>query len=408
MKKKGAILLLLLCFCMQIVLAQAKEDFAKDNNKFGLNIYQLWTEKNIDNDNFIFSPLSLSNVLSMAYWGAKNKTATQFEQVFNFQNTPKFHKNYALFSQSLVRDTEITQTKIANAIWLDKQFRIQQTYQDILVNSFANKVQLVDFKNDIIETEKQINQWAKEQTKEKITVLIPPNSLSNLTRLVITNTLYFNAKWLSPFEEQNTKDGVFFTKQKEVKTAFMNQKSEIFYWQAENFESIVLPFSDMQYMTFVMPKSNLSLQNLEQQLTPDFYQSNFMFSIDDLLIEKTNFESQEIHLSLPRFKMDITLPIKSLLINLGLKYAFDVEENADFSGITASNFLRIDEIFHKTFLDVNEEGVEAASATAVVFDERGGASVKEVKFNRPFLFFICDGYSGTILFQGRFVNPEKQ
>lgn len=393
---------------MQIVLAQAKEDFAKDNNKFGLNIYQLWTEKNIDNDNFIFSPLSLSNVLSMAYWGAKNKTATQFEQVFNFQNTPKFHKNYALFSQSLVRDTEITQTKIANAIWLDKQFRIQQTYQDILVNSFANKVQLVDFKNDIIETEKQINQWAKEQTKEKITVLIPPNSLSNLTRLVITNTLYFNAKWLSPFEEQNTKDGVFFTKQKEVKTAFMNQKSEIFYWQAENFESIVLPFSDMQYMTFVMPKSNLSLQNLEQQLTPDFYQSNFMFSIDDLLIEKTNFESQEIHLSLPRFKMDITLPIKSLLINLGLKYAFDVEENADFSGITASNFLRIDEIFHKTFLDVNEEGVEAASATAVVFDERGGASVKEVKFNRPFLFFICDGYSGTILFQGRFVNPEKQ
>jgi serpin B len=393
---------------MQIVLAQAKEDFAKDNNKFGLNIYQLWTEKNTDNDNFVFSPLSLSNALSMAYWGAKNKTATQFEQVFNFQNTPKFHKNYALFSQSLVRDTEITQTKIANAIWLDKQFRIQQTYQDILVNSFANKVQLVDFKNDIIETEKQINQWAKEQTKEKITVLIPPNSLSNLTRLVITNTLYFNAKWLSPFEEQNIKDGVFFTKQKEVKTAFMNQKSEIFYWQAENFESIVLPFSDMQYMTFVMPKSNLSLQNLEQQLTSDFYQSNFMFSIDDLLIEKTNFESQEIHLSLPRFKMDITLPIKSLLINLGLKYAFDVEENADFSGITASNFLRIDEIFHKTFLDVNEEGVEAASATAVVFDERGGASVKEVKFNRPFLFFICDGYSGTILFQGRFVNPEKQ
>ncbi|TAH20153.1 MAG: serpin family protein [Cytophagales bacterium] len=383
---------------------QTAKDFASYSNQFGIRLYQELIKGN-PNKNIVFSPLCLSSALAMPYWGAKGKTAEQFEKALNLINDGNFQEKYAVFLKNLEKDSDDSQVKLANTIWIQKNFTIQDTYQNILTNTFKSKAQIVDFEKHKTEAENKINNWVKEQTKEKILQLIPPNSLPNTTRLVLTNTLYFNAQWLSTFEENFTKDDTFFAPNKEIKTAFMHQKEDFLYRESDNFVSIILIFKELQYMTIIIPKESYQLSEIEKLLTPAFYQSNFAHKIDDLLGEKAAFKSTNILLSLPRFQMTNVLNMKEPLAQMGLKHAFDIDGEADFSGITQDVPLVIDEVLHNTVINLNETGVEAASATAIMFLGRGGGSI-ELKINRPFLFFISDGNTGSILFQGRFVNPE--
>ncbi len=410
MKKKHLFLSFLLLFILFFGIqskAQSQENFTYANNDFAINFYnELRTQKE-DSENLIFSPLSLSSALLLAYMGAKSTTATQFEKLLRFKNTTAFHQKYATFLHDLEIDNGATSLKIANAVWLQKDFPLIDAYHNMLENSYKNKVQMVDFENDAASAEKAINTWVSQQTKGKITQIVPSGKLDALTRLILTNALYFNANWINKFEEALTKDDIFFTPKKEVKTPFMYVKGDFFYKEMDSFVSIILLFKDMQYMTIVMPKAQYTLQDVEKQITTQSYSSTFLQKTDDLLAEKLSFKSTTITIYLPRFKMSKNMDMKDILVKMGLKHAFDVESLADFSGITGDKSIKIDDIVQNTYLEVNENGVEAAAATAIFFKGRGLSKENILKINRPFMFFICDGNTGSILFQGRFVNPEE-
>lgn len=328
-----------------------------------------------------------------------------FEKTFGFKNSNLFHSNYATYLESLTSDNTTT-LKMANKVWIDKDYRIADSYQQKLTNIYKNEAQLVDFKQSN-EAMKVINSWTNERTNGLISQIIPEKTLSINTKLLLTNALYLKALWLTEFPEENTTEDTFFTPEKKVTATFMKASKNCFYLNSTTFEVVIQLFKDKSYFTIVIPKDSYTLQDIEKQLTPAFYQSVLCMKLESLISEKMNFRSVTIDLFLPRFELSKTVNAKHILAQMGLTLPFDMGGYADFSEITGNaSPLRIDDVLHNSYLKVTEKGVEGGSTTSVVFGERGGNDMT-IKVNRPFLFFICDENSGSILFQGRVVNPNN-
>lgn len=408
MKNVFSLMLLLLLLVGKQSKSQSLENLTNANNKFSINLYKELIIDELEQDkNLVFSPISISAGLVLAYVGAKDATATQFEKIFGFENTTAFHKKYATFLKGLEANKDAAKITIANAAWLQKETVLLDSYTDVLKNTYQSEAKIVDFNQDATNSEKAINTWVSQQTKGKITELIPLGSTDPLTKLILTNTLYFEALWLEQFKAQFTIEDTFFTPKEEVKMQFMRTNDNFFYTNKETFEVIILPFQDMQYMTIIIPKKGNQLKEVEAQLTPQFYQSLLLQKMNDLLSENTQMKPRKVDLYLPRFKISKNLSLGEKLVNMGLKHAFDVGGTANFSGITPDDNMVIDGVLHNTYLEIDETGAKAASATGVIFLGRDGTKPILLKVNRPFLFFICDGNTGAILFQGRFVTPKE-
>ncbi|MHB0988678.1 MAG: serpin family protein [Bellilinea sp.] len=368
------------------------------NTAFALDLYQ---QLRSQDGNLFYSPLSIFQALAMTYAGAKAETAAQMASALHF-DLPQadLHPAFNALSAELdSRAGEGDQTgfklNIANALWGQQGFAFLPDFLDTLALNYGAGMQAVDY-NQPDAARQTINDWVADQTEDKIKDLIPGGALNPMTRLVLTNAIYFNAAWLLPFEKEATQNDSFdLLDGSEVQVPMMRQTESFGYLKAENFQAIELFYEGRALsMVILLPD--------EDQFTAfeDGLDSVQLQSILDQLTE------QRLDLSMPKFKVDSTFGLADILAAMGMPDAFDVVK-ADFSGMTGQPDLFITNVVHKAYVNVNEEGTEAAAATGVVMGLKSmpvGEPIV-VKVDRPFLFLISDSQTGAVLFLGRVVQP---
>lgn len=367
----------------------------KGNNAFALDLYhQLRNQQG----NLFVSPYSLSTALAMTYAGARGETATEMSKVLHFTlGQERLHPAFAALRTQLdaqKQQGEGVQLKIANRLWGQKGYEFLKPFNQLTRNYYGAELEEVDFKTETEQARRTINKWVAQQTQEKIQDLIPPDILNSLTRIVLTNAIYFKGSWLKPFDPADTKNKPFTVAPgQQVDVPMMSQEASVGYAEFDGLQVLELPYVGKKTsMVILLPKKVDGLAQLEQQLTPENIH-NWLSSIDD--------DQCPEFIQLPKFKVDAKFELKRVLSKMGMVSAFD--DAADFSGMNGRKDLFLKEAIHQTFVNVDELGTEAAGATAAIGEARCGGG--NFSANRPFIFLIRDRESGSILFLGRLVNP---
>jgi len=360
--------------------------------------FKIFSQLKTLEENLFFSPFSIFSALAMVYVGARNVTETQLADILEFNmDQDILHPSLKELMTDLLKNREI-ELDIANSLWVQTGFDLLHKFLYIIKRDYGGSVFNVNF-NIASEACAKINSWVSEQTRNKITEIINKTSLNEDTKLFLINAIYFKGFWMSPFKNSLTKDD-FFTliSGEKITVSMMNQKDSYEYLEEENFQAIKLPYEGHRIsMIIFLPKKTDGLIEFENNLNS---------TILDNYIPCFNLE--KVKLSLPKFLIRTEFKLKNHLINLGIRDAFN--DDADFSGITEPKKLKISEVIHKTFIEVNEKGTEAAAVTAIRMGLLG-FSPQKVKpplifhVDHPFLFLIWDSNTRCILFMGRIMNP---
>jgi len=360
--------------------------------------FKIFSQLKRPEENLFFSPFSIFSALAMVYVGAHNVTKTQLADALEFNmDQDILHPTLKELMTHLLKSRGI-ELNIANSLWVQTGFDLLHKFTYIINRDYGGSVFNVNFKI-ASEACAKINGWVSEQTRNKITEIVNKTSLKEDTKLFLINAIYFKGFWMSPFKDSQTKDD-FFTliSGKKVIVSMMKQKDSYEYLEEENLQAIKIPYEGHRFsMIIFLPKKTDGLIEFENTLNSTIL-NNYLSS----------FDLEKVVLSLPKFLIRTEYKLKKHLINLGIIDAFN--DDADFSGITEPKKLKISEVIHKTFIEVNEKGTEAAAVTAI---EMGllGLSFQKVKppliFNvdHPFLFLIWDSNTKCILFMGRIMNP---
>ena len=367
------------------------ERVVKANNQFA---FELYDELSKEHENVFFSPYSIDVALAMTYEGANGKTKEEIGRALHIPTDDKLRRSsYAKLYNILNNKSNSYILKTANALWIQRDFRILDSYKEVISKYYCGKVENIDFKNNPDKAREIINNWVKKETEGKIKELIPKNGVNDMTRLVITNAIYFKGKWEREFDKDKTHDEDFWiNKDKKIKVKMMTTRGVFNYAEDAKFQVLELPYKgDDIAMLIFLPKD----------INP-----NISLSIDEFYNIKDNLKEEEIEVFIPKFKMEMGYNLNRPLYNLGIREAFSYD--ADFSKIDGKKDLFIQNVFHKAFIEVNEEGTEAAAATAVVIGLKSVSpeEYKIFKANHPFIFFIVDKRTDLILFMGKIVNPE--
>jgi serpin B len=354
---------------------------------------------NDPNSNLFFSPYSISTALSMTYAGARGNTKKQMATALNFTLPgPRLHHTFGALQKQLVQNDKSRgyQLFLANALWGQKGEPVLKEFLNLTKDYYGAGLTLLDFVNETEESRQIINSWVEEKTKDKIKNLIPPGGVDYLTAMVLTNAIYFKGEWKTKFEEKDTELGDFAILEKDkIKVPFMHLKEGFKYYEDEKMRVLELPYKGNEISMLVfLPRETEGIKELENTLTAETL---------NVLLSKMQMEKIDVYL--PKFKIVWgTFVLNDALIALGMPDAFK-EREADFSGINGIvNDLYISGVFHQAFIEVNEEGTEAAAATGVVLSH----SLPDVFCaDHPFIFIIKDNRSGSILFMGRVMNPAE-
>ncbi len=296
-------------------------------------------------------------------------------------------------------ESEGFQLNIANALWGQEGYHFLPEYLDLLAANYGAGMNLLDFAADPEAARVTINDWVSDQTEERIQDLLPPGSLDALTRLVLTNAIYFNAAWLHPFEENATTDGPFtLLDGSEITTPMMHKQERYGYGQGEGYQAVQLPYIGNQLSMLVLMPDEGEFDAFSSQLDAA--------RLADLM---RSIHYQEVNLSFPKFTFESETQLRQTLSQMGMSLAFDGAA-ADFSGMDGTQDLFIDDVYHKAFVAVDEAGTEAAAATAVVMKLTSAMEPQQainMTIDHPFLFLIQDNPTGTILFVGQVVEPVQ-
>ncbi len=386
------------------ILAQDSNLISENANKLALIFYKNITKS--FQSNFVFSPISISTAVAQIYIGSEGQTKREISDVFYFNDDVQlFKESFNNYSNKLFEydDSLSINLSNANSIWIDKNINLKNDYMVDLSYYFNSEVFELDFENKT-ESVKKANSWVTDNTNGKIEKVLSVNDLTKNTSLLILNAIYFKDRWKFEFKKESTKDDDFFLLNGEsTTTKMMNNTSNYGYSANENYESLLLPYNTENFsMLVLLPREIDGLTDLE-------------INIDDINIKDllTNIIIRKIHLSLPKFKFQFSFDdLKDILSDLGMSNAFD-RGYANFKKIydEENKNLYIEDVKHKAFIEVNEEGTEAAAVTAII----GGistTSIKQqplkVKIDHPFLFFIVEKNTKSILFIGRVLNPEEK
>jgi serpin B len=381
------------------------------NNKFALELFEkLQSAKG----NLFFSPYSISTALAMVYAGASNETESQMAGVLHFpvsenRRTDSSSKplpdrqQFALAFGKIIQDLNNRGQKgaytltVANALWGQKDYGFLEKFLELIETSYDGRLNEVDFVSAAETARRTINAWVEKKTNGKIKNLISQGVLDSMTRLVLTNAIYFKGNWARQFKENRTKDAPFTLDDgKKIDVSMMNQKAEFGYMETDTFQGLELPYVDDELsMIILLPKKFDALDEFEKTLT-----------LDNLTQWLSKIHKREVVVFVPKFKMTSRFGLASVLKSMGMKDAFS--SDADFSGINGKRDLFISAVIHKAFVEVNEEGTEAAAATGVVMrlTSVGPAPIPVFRADHPFLFLIRDNLTGSILFIGRVANPK--
>ncbi|XP_027811609.2 serpin B4-like [Marmota flaviventris] len=383
------------------------------NTKFTLDLFRQLRK---DGDNVFYSPVSILSALAMLDLGARGNTALQMEKVLHFNEITEkatkkptaphagesgiVHHEIQKFLTELNKPSDAYNLKIANRVYGEKEFQFLQEYLDGIKKFYLATVESLDFKNAPEESRKKINSWVESQTNEKIKDLFPSGSIDQTTRLVLVNAVYFKGRWDKEFKKELTTEAKFWQNKNVSKSVQMMAKSGHFNFAfLEDVQAKILeiPYKGNHLsMVLLLPNEADGLQELEDKLTAE------------KLMEWTSPESMEmtnVNVCLPRFKVEETYDLVTILRAMGMEDVF-CPKKADLSCMTGTQGLSVSKVVHKSFVEVNEEGTEAAAATGVVVKPTS-APMPPVSFycDHPFLFFIKQNKTHSILFFGRVSSP---
>ena len=360
-------------------------------NKFSFDFYQKISENK--EDNIFFSPYSIFVALSMAYEGAHGNTATQMYNILNFlQNDSETQGSFGKIYNLLNQKQEGYKISTANAFWIQQKYPFLTEYISLLQNYYMAEANELDFSKNV-EAARTINTWIENQTNGKIKDMIDPSALSVFTRLVLTNAIYFKGLWENPFDSKyTTKIDFKLDSSKTVKVDMMSLSDCFFnYTETDDLQILKMPYegNDLSMLVILPKENNISIADS---------------SLNTLNIEDWNsrFDEIKINIDIPKFKFKTEYNLNSVLTKMGMVDAFS-EIDADFSGMDGTKSLFISDILHKAFVEVNEEGTEAAAATAVIVTT--SAITNTFNADHPFVFLIQHEETGAILFMGKIMSP---
>ena len=383
------------------VAAPDMADLVGGNSAFALDLYQALREKD---GNLFYSPYSISLALAMTYAGARGQTGQQMADALHFilpqeQLHPAFNRLDLTLAQRGERaqgkDAQGFRLNVVNAIWGQQGYDFLPDFLDALAENYGAGLRVLDFASAPEQARATINQWVGEQTEGRIEDLIPQGALSALTRLVLTNAIYFNAAWANPFAAAQTQHGPFHLLDgSEVSVPLMRQTEDLGYAEGEAYQAVELPYDGRELsMVILLPR--------EGQFDP--FESALDAGRVDGIVKGLTY--RQVALAMPRFEFASDFSLKETLAALGMPDAFS--DDADFSGMTGQRELFIGDVIHKAFVSVDEAGTEAAAATAVMVEVSAlPEQPVEVTVDRPFIFLIRDLETGAILFVGRVVDPR--
>jgi serpin B len=371
------------------------------DSEFAFDLYQALKK---EDGNIFYSPYSISLALAMTYAGARGETAKQMADALSF-NLPQDELHPAFNALALEldkrgegaggKDGEGFRLNIVNAIWGQKDYKFLSAYLDLLAENYGAGLRVLDFIKDPNQSREVINQWVSDQTEGRIKDLIPEGSIDSLTRLVLTNAVYFNAAWKLPFQPEATTNGPFhLISGTDVTVAMMKQTGSFKYVEDDNYQAIELPYDGQELSMVIFLPAPGQFQAFEEAM-------NYQL-VSDISAQKIN--NRQVALTMPKFEFESEFGLKETLMEMGMVEPF--RDSADFSGMSSQSDLHIDDVVHKAFVSVDEAGTEAAAASAVIV---GTTSMPPepvtVTLDRPFVFLIRDIQTGTILFIGRVMNP---
>jgi serpin B len=373
----------------------------EENSAFAFDLYQSIRG---ESNNLFYSPYSISQALAMTYTGARGDTGKQMSEAMRFVlSQERLHPAFNVLDIELGKrgegaegkDEEGFRLNIVNAIWGQEDYRFLPEFLDVLAENYGAGLRTLDFINAPEASRITINDWVSDQTEGRITDLIPEGALDALTRLVLTNAIYFNAAWQFPFSEDATADGLFYLLGGgEVTVPMMTQTESMGYTVGDGYLAVELPYDGHELsMVILLP---------DEGRFEDFESSMDYGMVESIISELGN---QQVNLTMPVFEFESEFSLKKALTAMGMPVAFSAD--ADFSGMTGRRDLSIDDVLHKAFVSVDEAGTEAAAATAVIMTLTAvPAPPVVVTVDRPFIFLIRDIETGAILFIGRVVNPS--
>ena len=376
-------------------------DLVNGNSAFAFGLYHFLREEK--DGNLFYSPYSISLALAMTYAGARGETAQQMADTLHFTlPQDRLHPAFNSLDLELASRGEGAQGKdskgfrlnIVNAIWGQQGHKFLPTFLDTLAENYGAGLRLLDFAGNPEASRVTINDWVSDQTEGKIKDLIPQGVIDKLTRLVLTNAIYFNAAWAEPFKEDLTTDGPFHLLDgSQVTVPMMRQTTSFGYAEGEGYQAVELPYDGRELAMVILLPAAGKFEAFENSLDAGKVEA---------IIKNLNY--REVALTLPKFEVESDFSLVDALAAMGMPVAFSA--GADFSGMDGTRNLYIGDVIHKAFVSVDEAGTEAAAATAVVMEATGMPEpAVEVTVDRPFIFLIRDIETGAILFVGRVVNP---
>lgn len=371
------------------------------NNQFAFELYQ---QLNKQRGNTFFSPYSIFSAFGMAALGAKGETLQEMQRVLHY-STALAPLARQLNQQLLTSDSassDSSQLLLANALWIQTGLPLQPTFQQAVQSAYQTPIEFADFSKKPVETAKKINGWVSHQTRGRISQLFSSQDITRNTRLVLTSAIYMKGSWMHPFDPKETKKGSFYALAHSPTQVWMMKKTAQYpLFVHEQFAMIMLPYAHSSdqgpelAMVIILPHKEIGVDTLEKNLNL----ANWQQWMSKLKMARVN-------LSLPRFRLEKTLNLNDVMKELGMVKAFNTL--ADFSGITGQRDLYISQAVHKTFVQVDEKGTEAAAATGIamnltaIFDPN---PPYDFIVDHPFLFIIFDKKTGTVLFLGRLLQP---
>ncbi|XP_038054895.1 serpin B6-like isoform X2 [Patiria miniata] len=398
------------------------QNAAKVTNTFASNLFRVLTEGGSSNYNIFFSPMSISTALAMTFMGARGETASQMSQVlhFNILEESVLHQSFAdLSAQSYYADAPFTLIA-TNRLFGQKGLDVLATFVDDSKKHYGASMETLDFIGDGAGSRQHINSWVEKQTANRIKDLIAAGSIDDLTCLVLVNAIYFKGAWGTKFKVSNTFSEKFhISVTEDINVPMMHQTDKFNFARDDSVSSSIL---ELPYFTDCLPNFKDRVPKIWKQVSmfivlpdqvdglADVQKKLSQEKIDSWVTEAHMRERSTVIVSLPKFTLEQDFVLNDVLRKMGMNDPFDADK-ADFSGMTGDKDVFISKVIHKAFLDVNEEGSEAAAITTFKMNwyclDRPSKNPPEFKADHPFLVFIYDIKSKAVLFMGQLCKPKQ-